>query len=253
MARRSVSMRNEVPYRTKEQLQDEAALLLAEYAEHFKPVKAPPVPVEDILEVHLKLLFEIDNLKQRFGLGDVLGGLWINEKTVRVDTSLDPSANPKMLGRYRFTLAHEAGHWRLHRTFFMENPTQSKLFDANGRPACICRSTEAKKPVEWQADYFAAHLLMPGDLLRAGWQAWRGNLEVVSLEDLWEDYGEDAVRGEVGQRSDALRADHHTAQNAVMEMFVRPLATTFEVSAESMRIRLEEAGLLVRQRSQLLF
>lgn len=253
MARRSASPRNEVPYRTKEQLQDEAALLLAEYGERFKLVTAPPVPVEDVLECHLKLVFEIDNLKQRFGLGDVLGGLWISEKAVRVDTSLDPAVNPKMLGRYRFTLAHEAGHWRLHRTHFLENPDQSKLFGADGKPAYVCRSTEAKKPVEWQADYFAAHLLMPAVLLRAGWQAWRGNLDAVCLEDLWEDYGEEIVRGEIGQRSDAHRADHHTAENAVMEMFVRPLATTFEVSAESMRIRLEEAGLLLRQRSQLLF
>lgn len=253
MARRVASSKSEVPYRTKEQLQDEAALLLAEYGEHFKPVQAPPVPVEDILECHLKLIFEIDDLKKRFSLGDVLGGLWINEKTVRVDTSLDPAVNPKMLGRYRFTLAHEAGHWRLHRAVFMDNPIQDRLFDANGRPVCICRSTEAKKPVEWQADYFAAHLLMPSGLLRAGWQAWRGDLEAVCLEDLWEEYGEDAVRNEVGQRSDADRADQFTAACAVMDMFVRPLAATFEVSAEAMRIRLEETGLLLRQRSQMLF
>lgn len=253
MARRSSSTKSEVPYRTKEQLQNEAALLLAEYSEHFPPVKAPPVPVEDILECHLKLIFEIDDLKKRFGLGDVLGGLWISEKTVRVDTTLDPSVNPKMLGRYRFTLAHEAGHWRLHRAFFLENPDQSKLFGADGKPVYVCRSTEAKKPVEWQADYFAAHLLMPSDLLTAGWQAWRGNLDPVYLEDLWEDYGEDTVRGEISQRSDAGQADQFTAASAVMEMFVRPLATTFEVSAEAMRIRLEEAGVLLRQRSQMLF
>ncbi|MBK8008612.1 MAG: ImmA/IrrE family metallo-endopeptidase [Rhizobiales bacterium] len=32
-----------------------------------------------------------------------------------IDDSLDPEENPSMLGRYRFTLAHEIGHWRLHR------------------------------------------------------------------------------------------------------------------------------------------
>lgn len=253
MARRLASTKSDVPYRTKRQLQDEAALLLAEYGERFSPVKAPPVPVEDILECHLKLIFEIDDLKRRFGIGDVLGGLWVNERTVRVDASLDPSAHPKMLGRYRFTLAHETGHWRLHRTFFMENPTQSKLFDANGRPAYICRSSEAKKPVEWQADYFAAHLLMPSDLLRASWQAWRGNLEPVCLEDLRKSYGERSVRSEAGHRSEADRDGQFTAASAMMEAFVRPLATTFEVSAEALRIRLEEAGFLLRQRSELLF
>jgi len=253
MARRSAIPRSDVPYRTKEQLQDEAALLLAEYGERFKAVTAPPVPVDDILECHLKLIFEIDDLKKRFGIGDVLGALWINDKTVRVDSSLDPTAHPRMLGRYRYTLAHETGHWRLHRAYFLENPDQSKLFGADGKPVYVCRSTEAKKPVEWQADYFAAHLLMPADLLRAGWQAWRGSLEPVCLEDLWEEYGEETVRSEINQRSDAGRADQFTAASALMEMFVRPLAATFEVSAEAMRIRLEETGLLLRQRSQMLF
>lgn len=253
MARRLATTKSDVPYRTKEQLQSEAALLLAEYGEHFPPVKAPPVPVEDILECHLKLIFEIDDLKKRFGMGDVLGGLWINENTVRVDTSLDPALNPKMLGRYRFTLAHESGHWRLHRSHFLQNPDQLGLFGSDGKPVCVCRSAEAKKPVEWQADYFAAHLLMPTSLLRASWQAWRGNLDSVCLEDLWQEYDEDAVRSEIGLRSDAKRADQRTAASTVMDMFARPLATTFEVSAEAMRIRLEEAGLLLRERAQLLF
>jgi len=39
MARRFALSRSEVPYRTKEQLQEEAALVLAEYGEQFKPIK----------------------------------------------------------------------------------------------------------------------------------------------------------------------------------------------------------------------
>jgi hypothetical protein len=56
-----------------------------------------------------------------------------------------------------------------------------------------------------------------------------------------------------GSAKNAARADHRTAENAVLDMFVRPLAETFEVSAEAMRIRLEEVGLLLRQRAQMLF
>jgi hypothetical protein len=250
MGRRIAISRSDVPYLTKERVQEEASLLLAEHAARCGRPVTIPVPVEDILEFHLQLVFEMADMKRMFGFGDVLGALWINEKTVRVDSSLDPSANPKMLGRFHFTLAHEAGHWRLHRKYFLDNPDQGLLFGAEGKPACVCRSSEAKKPIEWQADYFAAHLLMPSDLLRSGWQAWRGNLDAVCLEDLWADYGEETIRSEVGQRSDADRADQFTAASAVMEMFIRPLATTFEVSAEALRIRLEEAGLLLRHRSE---
>jgi hypothetical protein len=38
--------------------------------------------------------------------------LWVNQRRVGIDRRLDPGANPAMLGRYRFTLAHEAGHCR---------------------------------------------------------------------------------------------------------------------------------------------
>ncbi len=253
MGRRIANTRSDVPYLTKEQVQQEASLLLAEHAARCGKPVSMPVPIEEILEFHLQLVFEMADMKRMFGFGDVLGALWIAEKTVRIDSSLDPSANPKMLGRFHFTLAHESGHWRLHRKYFLDNPDQGKLFGADGKPAYVCRSSDARKPIEWQADYFAAHLLMPSELLRAGWQEWRGNLDSVCLEDLWHEYGEDAVRTEIGQRSDAPRADQRTAQNAVMEMFVRPLAGKFEVSAEAMRIRLEEIGFMLRERSQTLF
>lgn len=211
------------------------------------------MPVEKILGFHLKLIFEFDDLKQRFGIGDVLDALWINDKAVWVDVSLDPTNNPKMLGRYRYTLAHETGHWRLHRTFFLENPNQSQLFNADGKPVYVCRNGDAKKPIEWQADYFAAHLLMPGNMLRAGWQDWHGNLNSVCLEDLWGKYGEDTRQSGNQQPRNTGLVDHYASENAVMEKFVRPLATTIEVSAETMRIRLEEAGLLLRQSFQWLF
>lgn len=253
MARRVATSRSDVPYLTKEQIQREAALLLAEHVQRSGTPITLPIPVEEILEFHLKLTFEIADMRSLFGVADVLGALWINEKIVRVDASLDPSKNPIKLGRYRFTLAHEAGHWRLHRTYFLENTDQLKLFGTDGKPVYVCRAGQKSIPIEWQANYFAAHLLMPSDMLRSAWKAWRGNLEPVYLEDLWAEYGEDTVRNEVRQRSDASKADQHTSQNAIMEMFIRPLASKFEVSAEALRIRLEEFGLMLRERSQLLF
>ena len=64
-------------------------------------------------------------------------------------------------GRLVFTFAHEVGHWVLHR----------KLLNSGGgstpcRTAILCRKKDAKKPIEWQADYFAACMLLPEKWVR---------------------------------------------------------------------------------------
>lgn len=240
MTRRIARPRTDVPYLTKKQIEAEAALLLAEYGQDHGEVTAPPVPIDEIIELHLRLTFELRDMRQLFKMADVHGALWINEKTVRVDKSLDPEVHPGKRGRYRFTLAHEGGHWRLHRKHYVEDPNQGALFAGNlGKPAYICRSSEAKKPVEWQADYFAANLLMPREMVRAAWQDWRGGLVPMDLGQLRCDDGATPA----GESYD----------DALMERFCRPLAERFEVSAEAMRYRLEELELLVREKGALLF
>ena len=37
------------------------------------------------------------------------------------------------------------------------------------RPTVVCRSSQAKEPVEWQADFYASCLLMPRKLVMAAW------------------------------------------------------------------------------------
>jgi hypothetical protein len=48
-----------------------------------------------------------------------------------IDESLDPDEKPAKEGRYRYTAAHEVGHWRLHRHLFGKDPTQTSLLDAD--------------------------------------------------------------------------------------------------------------------------
>ena len=84
--------------------------MLAEFGQKHRDVTEPPIPIDDIVQIHLGLTFEIKDMRQLFGHGDVHGALWINEKRVGVDQSLDPDVYPAKLGRFRFTLGHEAGH-----------------------------------------------------------------------------------------------------------------------------------------------
>jgi hypothetical protein len=230
---------SDVPFLKKEVIEAEALSLLAEYGQ----VAAPPVPIDDIVELHLKLTFEIMDLQQIFGVGDVHGAIWFRAQRVGVDQSL---------GRYHFTLAHEAGHWRLHQHLFLRRMDQPSLFpDQEQKPDYICRSSEKKKPVEWQADQFAANLLMPRDMVKRSWLEWRGNMESIVLADLG-DMRRQILTAEVLRRG-GFKAGDSAIDDMVLEHCSRPLADKFQVSAEAMRIRLEDMGLLLRKREALLF
>lgn len=236
-SRRVAKPKPEVPYLPEQHIEQHAGVLLAEYTVAHEPITAPPVPIGDIVELHLRLTYELEDLQALFGHPDVLGAIWFGSKIVRVDQSLDPHENPKMLGRYNFTLAHEIGHWQLHRQHYIEDPNQATLFGGRGKPAFVCRSSQ-KPPVEWQADCFASYFMMPRELVLPAWEQWRGNLDPVCVDEL------PAV---------TFHADAKSNQNAAMEIFCKPFAARFEVSAEAMRYRLEGLGLLLRERPNTLF
>ena len=122
-----------------------------------------PVPVEEIADSHAGLLVrDVEDLRRAPGVpelepGQTLSGLmlpargeiWVNAEEAR-----------QWPPRRRFTIAHELGHWLLHRD--PERPV-------------FCRSTsvdpaEARPPLppaEEQANAFGAAVLMPAWLVRA--------------------------------------------------------------------------------------
>jgi hypothetical protein len=252
MPRRVSIPSSEVPYLTKRTIEQETMVLLAEYGERFERVVEPPVPIDEIIELHLKLTFELRDLQQLFGLGDVHGATWVNEGRIVVDASLDPHDNPRMLGRFRFTAAHETGHWRLHRPHYLKNTSQMKLFDESAdKPAYICRSSARKERVEWQADFFAACLLMPREMIVKAWEERRGSLKPMALDDLRKHEAE--ISSPRIARRGGLGPDRATMDTALLDWYGRPLAEQFQVSPEAMRIRLEELRLLVRDKQPTLF
>ena len=132
-----------VPYRDEDSIEQDAYELLAEYERSARVRIAPPIPIEDIVEKHLKLLLEFDDAHSLFGIPrdpksgpDILGVIFFHDARVVIDESLDPDVNPTKEGRYRFTLAHEGGgHWRLHREIFTTNSAQFTM-DKIGRASC---------------------------------------------------------------------------------------------------------------------
>ena len=115
-----------------------------------------------------------------------------------------------MRGRFNFTLAHEIGHWCLHRGRDEVRLATGDLFGGPPERTIICRASRGRERIELQADVFAGCLLMPRASLLRSWQR------------------------KIEQQDD------------VVEFVVRPLAEEFEVSPPAMRIRLERLGMIVR-------
>ena len=133
-------------YMKDQEFEDEAALFLAEYSQQHVAVTAPPIPIDDIVAGLPSLSVFYKDLRKEFGVDDVLGALWVNKRQVDIDLGLVPEDNPSMLGRYHFTLAHEAGHWRLHRHLFQKKANQLRLLpDGVERPEYICRSSDTDR------------------------------------------------------------------------------------------------------------
>lgn len=124
-------------------------------------------------------------------------------------------------------MAHEVGHWELHRRYFLGRAEQGALFGCQAEPALVCRSSEKKKPIEWQADTFAAYLLMPKDEVFRVWQELRGSLVPYSAGLVLID-----ENAPLGATHDSLLKNMHN-----------DMAKKFGVSVQSMQIRLEHLSL----------
>lgn len=120
----------------------------------------PPVPLEEmLLEKHSGIRLGITDLKSEFG-PDALGVYLLDTREVLIDESLEPSEHPAMLGRYRFTAAHELGHSRMH---------SSQIGDTSGGSRVILCSRPSSDPREWEANRFASALLMPREEVFIAW------------------------------------------------------------------------------------
>lgn len=215
-----------VKFLEDKEISTEAGLLLQAYEKQFGLRLVPPIPIDEIAECHLELDLRFDNMERRLQKKGVLGAIWIEDKRVVIDDSLDPTTNPLKNGRYRFTLAHEVGHWALHRSYYLARAKQPELFGANDEPSIVCRAGDTE-PIEWQANTFAAHVLMPKEMVYNAWEQQNGTLRPYDATD------------EVSH----LSANKPLADKLIPTVEIaRDLARQFHVSGQSMQIRLSGFG-----------
>ena len=176
----------QVRYLAEAEIEDEARVLLERYARDRGVTIVSPIPIERIIN-YLGLHQDVCDIYQRLSLrrspGDeVLGALSFKSRQIYVHHEIDPDGYPWLEGRFNFTLGHEVGHWMLHREYFAE-AEQLTLLDDQSPPDIVCRKRETA-PIEWQANSFAARLLMPRSLTSATWiaRAGRGDMLTPNVE-----------------------------------------------------------------------
>ncbi len=237
-----------VPYLSVEQIERDADALLAEFAQARGVVITPPIPIEDIAEKHLKLRIEFDDTNRHFdiprdpdGDADILGVIFLDQRRIVIDESLDPEEYPRTEGRYRYTLAHEAGHWRLHRHLFVKDPARAAVLGVSIPPAVLCRTTQAIERSEWQANFYGSCVLMPRNLVLDAWRERFGNGKPRILKC------RKPVPGMSLEAAEAFRAFNQMHEDWALNEFTWFFAQKFQVSVLAMRIRLEQMGLLQRE------
>gem|GEM_PF-6657516 len=190
-----------------------------EVIEYFQPrvlVTAPPIPVQSFVDLLCKkghLKFCVTDLGYVNRSSKIMG-LFTTEpyNTIYIDNSVVDTV------RYNFTLAHELGHFVLHRKLNVRGniaDTSAELFNTPEEDL-----TE-RQWAEWQANSFASALLLPQGFL----------LDVLfeKAEDFGIDFMSIMAQSEVSM---------HTRSS--FERMIEYVANIFDVSKTSVKLRLKK-------------
>jgi Zn-dependent peptidase ImmA (M78 family) len=155
-----------IPILSAREIEAVANELLQKYCPDVlhKPSMTPVAEIIKRLGERTGLLFAIEDLGHR-GTAKVLGKVSFHKKTLYLDTSLDN----ELKAAFRFTAAHEIGHWILHRynyknwKFQSHNETSGGLQDDDSTLCRLGNRTQSDW-LEFQANVFAASLVMPREM-----------------------------------------------------------------------------------------
>ena len=135
---------------------------LYKYADEIRskywPENLLPIDMEKIIELRLGL--DIEPMRGLFSMIDTEA--WLKMDLTGIVVDYDRYMNEKFINRLRFSLAHELGHYFLHKDVYSNLSFNSletwKDFMTNVFEV-------EYKDFEWQADEFAGRFLVPYDIL----------------------------------------------------------------------------------------
>ncbi len=198
-----------IAYLTDDEIRWAAEKLLKEYDSTGVIV---PVPIEEIVEMHLMLeIIPFRAYKQRFSVDGSIS-------TDLTNITVDEDSMSRFPSRYRFTLAHEVGHLLLHRDYIQTLANEE--LEA-WKAILVNTTTSDRSRMEYQASQFAGCLLVPLAPLKVAFTEAKQTLETDGF-DISElsDYAISTIAGS--------------------------LAKQFEVSTQVMEIRLKKEGIVTQ-------
>ena len=235
-----------VPILSKNDIEEFAENVLSRFNPELLLVPQP-VTIELLIETHLGLDVDYKNLsidESILGLTTFDDGfvkvytdnskeenLPVNEGTIIIDNKL-LEGNP---GRLRFTYAHEASHWILHRHIFQSNSNQMTLFEEEQEAKnirCLTRNVETifantgnriltdDDWLEWQADSLGASLLLPKPTFKLAFNEKLESYGIKHCPLLMNKKGED-----------------------IYFLVVNELSRMFDVSKQAVQVRLSKLKL----------
>jgi IrrE N-terminal-like domain len=151
----------------REPLERRAEAVLAELDDYIWAEPKPPIPIDDIADSHFGLRVVERSPAElhaapgcpELGPDDTLSGLLLPS---RMEIWVNAEEAERWPTRRRFTIAHEIGHWVMHRG-------QQSLFCRGKGIQADDREVEGPD-IEEEASIFAASLLMPRELMRRYWE-----------------------------------------------------------------------------------
>lgn len=154
-----------------DEIEQRALKLLADFQRSSSTrLSSPPVPVHQIVEAHLDLHLLYDEIPQDEG-ERILAYIDPVDRVICLNT-LHLDLFEKVIGPEAFTLAHEAGHYELHVSKDGWHQFTLPLNGLEDGERFLCRANRSD-PREYQANRFAAALLMPRYLVLAAVQGKR--------------------------------------------------------------------------------
>jgi hypothetical protein len=117
-----------------------------------------PIDMEKIIELRLGL--DIEPMHDLFSMIDT--DAWLKMDLSGIVVDYDSYMNEKFANRLRFSLAHELGHYFLHKDIYSSLPFTS-LDDWKNFVTNVSETTY--RGFEWQANEFAGRFLVPYDFL----------------------------------------------------------------------------------------
>lgn len=191
-----------------------------------KPSPTPIINVIDKVAARTNLTYAMGDLGHRGGR-KILGKVSFSTKTLLLDNSLLTERKQS----FRFTAAHELGHWILHRYREIRTPNAAEPtieFEDDENSVCRLDTRTPGDWLEWQANVFAAAVVMPQQTFKDAVIAAQQDLGITkNLGHVW--------------LSEALYSQLD------FNNLLSHLAPTYDVSRTSVEVRLRTLKLLTEE------